>query len=40
MERRKRHIRDEFKEVQCQFEAPAGKIEKVADVTGRVEETK
>ena len=38
MERRERHIRHEFKEVQCQFEALAGKIEEVADVADRVEE--
>ena len=38
MERRERHIRHEFKEVQCQFEALAGKIEEVADVADRVED--
>ena len=37
METRDRRIRDEFKEVQCQFEALAGKLEEVADVTDRVE---
>ena len=38
MEARELHIRDEFKEVQRQFEALAGKIEEVADVADRVEE--
>ena len=39
MEKRERHIRDEFMEVQCQFEALAGKIEEVANVADRVEMT-
>ena len=37
MEKRERHIRDEVKEVQCQFEALVGKIEEVVDVPDRVE---
>eukprot|EP00904_Undaria_pinnatifida_P002616 jgi/Undpi1/12355/HiC_scaffold_5.g02027.m1 len=38
-ERRERHIRDEFKEEQCQTEVLAGRMEEVADVADTVEET-
>ena len=38
MEKRERHIRDEFKDVQYQFEVLASKIEDVAAVADRVEE--
>ena len=37
METRERHIRDEFREVPCQFEAMAGNIDEVAHVADRVE---
>ena len=37
MERREQHIGDELKQVQCQFEALAGKTEEVANVADRVD---